>query len=303
MFRTLKVVALAVTATLVLPALAEAYGTVKDFSFTVQQSHLGNPVTFVFAPHRGRYKFEALQGGPINIRLQGKGYRRSWIEEYKIWMGPTNNDMRIASNGFQKGHWETFDKKVSLNPTRDLLKDYEAKALRYCKKHGKPDEKVVGELKIPFTGQLIADGPHYGFVRDFPDAFRVVDYKARIVCKPEPFEVKEVDVSVKYKGGLACPKKATLNVEFRTNKPGKHKIEFMLALDDGTTQWNTAYTYGSGKNSIAKWHRNYTFNNSVSRKYMIIVKGSPISSDWVPMKVTCGRAPGGLTTGPKPSID
>lgn len=278
------------------------WGGVKDFSFEIERSNFGKSMNFVFAPKSGKYEFERLDGGPIKMRLKGKGVRRSWIDEYGIHVGKNDQGPVISSNGFNKGHWKKFDKKVSLEPKRSLFKSYEAEALKYCKKHGKLTEKVIGELKIPFTGWLNANGKNGPWLGERPPSWikKTVYYTAGIVCLPEPFEVKDVDVSVKYEGGRKCPKKATLKIKFTTNKPGKNKIDFMLALGDGTTQWNSAETFGSGQNSIAVWHRNYTFRQSVNRKYMVIVKGSPISSDWVPMVVNCGGGIGGFQAAPSP---
>ncbi len=300
MFKPIKALALVALASFAVTGSAQArtWGGVDDFAFDIDNSAFGDPVTFVFAPKNGKYEFKEIKGGPIKIRLKGKGYRRSWITEYGIYLGYGVQGKEIATSGTQKGHWESFDKKVSLKPTRSLLKSYEAEALKQCQQHGKLDEKVVKAVPIPFTGKLRAEGKNLlKSAANPPKWVKNNFHYARAVCLPEPFMVKDVDVSVNYKGGMQCPKEATLNVKFTTNKPGKHKIEFMLVRGDGAKQWNTVYTFGSGDHSIAVFHKNYTFNKSTSRKYMIIVKGSPISSDWEPMKVTCGTG-GGFKAAP-----
>lgn len=301
MFKPIKALALVALASFAVTGSAQArtWGGLDHFAFNIQNSAMGEPVTFVFAPKKGKYEFKELRGGPIKVRLKAEGYRRSWITEYGIYLGSTVEGKEIATNGVQKGYWERFDKKVSLKPTRSLLKSHEAKALKLCQQHGKANDKVVKELPITFAGSLRAEGKNLVGSPGHPPKLKALAYHhARVVCMPEPFEVKDVDVSVNYKGGMQCPKEATLNVKFTTNKPGKHKIEFMLVRGDGAKQWNTAYTFGSGDHSIAVFHKNYTFKKSTSRKYMVIVKGSPISSSWEPMKVTCGTGGGGFKAAP-----
>jgi hypothetical protein len=116
---------------------------------------------------------------------------------------------------------------------------------------------------------------------------------------PEPFEVKDVELSVKYHGDpFACPVKATLSAKFTTNKPGKNKFSFMLFRDNGMKQVVSSETFGSG---YAVFHKDYTFKKSDSRKYMVIVNGSPISTNWVPMHVNCSAAAGSFSNGSKPT--
>ncbi len=279
-------------------AATKQWGAVKDFSLEVKKpSRFGHSLTFVFKKHRGKYEFDKLEGGPIAMRLKGKGLRRSWIDSYGIHIGREGRGTKIYGGD---GHWKSFDKKVSWKPTRDLLKSFEAKALKYCKDNGDPAEEIVGTVNIPLTAWLKASGKNKAWVGNRPHSRVAMSraHAAKVVCKPEPFEVKDLKVSVKYQGGLGCPKKVTLTAQFKANKPGKHKIEFLLALGDGTTQWNSVKTYSAGQGSMARWHRNYTFKNSVNRKYMVTVKGSPISSEWIPMKVICGSTPGGYQAAP-----
>jgi len=268
------------------------WGALKDFSFSIENSNLGNPVTFVFTPKNGKYAFERLEGGPIKMRLKGKGYRRSWIDEFGIHLGKNDKGPTIAANDLQKGHWESFDKKVSLNPTRNLLKNYEAKALKYCQDHGKPNKKVIGPLKIPFAGWLHASGKNIISDGSPPPRYIiwVKEYSARVVCMPEAFRVIDADLSVKFDGSpLSCPVKATLTAKFKTNKPGTFK--FNLYRGDGEFQ---TVTRTAGESGVATFTKHYTFKKPTNRKYLVATIPSGASSGWVPMKVNCNNKTDGF---------
>ena len=295
MSKFIKTAVLALATTAALSGSVQAakkWGALKDFSFSIESSNLGNPVTFVFKPSNGKYKFEKLEGGPIKMRLKGKGYRRSWVDEYGIHLGKSRNGPTIAANDLQKGHWERFDKKVSFIPTRNLLKSYEAKALKYCEKHGKPDKKVIGPLNIPFSGWLHASGKNTLFIGKPPPDFILwfKYYSARVVCRQEPFRVKDAQLSVKYHSNPnRCPVKVTMKATFKANKPGTFK--FNLYRGDGEFQNVTKTIGNSGKVTFSK---DYTFKNSTDRKYMVAVVPSGASSGWVPMKVNCKKTSDGF---------
>lgn len=301
MSKFIKAAALALVATAVLGSGAAQAKTdlIKNNSVSIANTYLSNPPAIVFVPKNGKYEADKSRSYNVDVHIHAERRLTAKIWHWQVEEQYTKT--LIGDNGFQDVALKTLDKTFHLKIDWNFLKKHEAKARKVCEVHGKPNEKVIkidNDVRLYYSSTVWAKTKHSA---DSEKVSAVIPIS--IVCMPEPFEVKDVDVSVSYKGGMQCPKEATLNVKFTTNKPGKHKIEFMLARGDGATQWNTVYTFGSGDHSIAVFHKNYTFKKSESRKYMIVVKGSPISSDWVPMKVNCGTGGGGFKAAPKPNTD
>lgn len=298
----LKAAALALMVTAVLGGGTAQAKTdlIKNNSVSIAKSYLNNPPAMVFVPKNGKY--EADKSGSYNVDVHIHAERRLTA---KIWQWRVEEQYTktlVADNGFQDVDLKTLDKTFHLKIDWNFLKKHEAKARKVCEAHGKPNEKVIktnNDVRLYYTSTVWAKTKNKG---DWEKVAAVIPIS--IVCMPEPFEVKDVDLKVEYQGSNAkCPVKAVLKAKFTTNKPGKHKIKFLLVRGDGAKQWNTTETFGSGQQSIALWHKNYTFTKSETRKYMIIVQGSPISTNWVPMKATCGEGVGDFKAGPKPNTD
>jgi len=298
----LKTAVLVLAASAVLgSAAAEAkVDLLKNESISIAKTYLSNPPAMVFVPKNGKY--EAEKTGSYNVKVHFHAERRLTAKIWQWRVEEQYTNTRIADNGFQDVDLKTLDKTFNLKIDWNFLKQHEAKARKVCETHGKPNEKVIktdNEVRLYYTGTAWAKTNNSS---DSSTVAAVIPIN--IVCMPEPFEVKDVDLKVEYKGSNAkCPVHATLKAKFTTNKPGKNKFTFILVRGDGSKQEIDAETFGSGQQSIALWHKDYTFNKSENRKYMIIVKGSPISTNWVPMKANCGEGIGGFNSAPKPNTD
>ncbi len=307
----LRTALLALTASVVISGTAQAgnHGGIKNFSFTAQDSVLGNPLTFVFVPRKGKYHFDRIDGGPIKLRLKGEKIRRARITSYEIYIRkplaggkPSAGGKLLASNGSQEGSWKKLDRRLSVG-SRQTLKDYEAEALKLCRQHGAPNERVVKSLGVRFYGVMSSKGKNYNVSLDSP-ATRggQVEARAKVVCMPEPFNVKDVKLSIKRNGSMtSCPAQITLRAQFKANKAGK--FTFRLFRGDGAFRDIDMTANSSGH---ATYTRKYSFNKTTHRKYLAAVKGgAQASSQWTPMSVNCSQPVGGgaLTTAPRPNLD
>ncbi len=300
-----KATLLALTTSLALSAAAEAqpYGGIKNFSFGIQDSYLGDPLTFVFVPRKGKYVFDRLDGSPVKLRLKGEKYRRAQITGYQIYLGhPHSGGKKIASHGHQQGSWEKVDRRVAFSD-RNLLKGYEARALKYCQQHGDPNKRVVNDMDLMFTGWMQSKGKNISQSAKNPTVNKATRYAtAKIVCMPEPFNVTDVKLSIKRTGSMtACPANITLTAQFKANKAGK--FTFRLFRGDGAFRDVKMTANNTGH---ATYTRKYTFNETTHRKYYAAVMGgAQASSQWTPMSVNCSQPVGGgaFTTAPRPTLD
>ncbi len=83
-----------------------------------------------------------------------------------------------------------------------------------------------------------------------------------------------------------CGKPVRLIAEFHTNKPGK--IEFTLHRKDGEKQAASISVDKTPDGYAKRWSKEYSYDTSITREYKIVVKGHPISTEWVPVTVKCG---------------
>ena len=304
MLKILKITALAAAAACTLAGPAQAFSVgMKDVSFTTGSNVLSDPPALVFVPKNGKYEVQkdlVTQHGGYNAELRLKA-KRKWPYKITKWeIFDYSNKKTIADSGFSDTNLKTLNKTVMYNLGWAELKKYVPEGQKLCKSFGHPEKKKILESKGTryfFTAKVWAKakGLDTGVKND------LLFINVKIVCMPVPFEVKDVDLTVKHHGSNAkCPAKVTLNARFHTNKKEKHPIKFQLVRGDGAKQWNTTH---SGSSGMAFFNKTYTFTKSETRKYMIIVQGSPVSTKWVPMKVNCGEGIGGFNTGPKPSTD
>ncbi len=139
------------------------------------------------------------------------------------------------------------------------------------------------------------------------DVTRQSQFAVKVICKayvPPPMKLNSVYFVVYKHQAKGCPQKATIDVQFKTSRAGV--IEFNLYRDDGNFQKVTLNAKKDGEFFRAKWEKNYTFNKSVNRKYMIATLKHKYSSKWKSMVVKCGvqndnPGPGGKTNDPHPT--
>jgi len=291
-FLRASLLALATSAVLSTPASA-GINLIKNASFGASDSYLNNPPALVFVPKNGKYEVQKSGNHQVKLHLKAEKKWNARITKWEIVETSAGGGM-IASNGFASSSLKTLNKTVTLKIGWNKLKHFEAKGRKVCEQHGKPDEKVIKsskDVRFEFSGYIQAKN------KNRTDAWKKLDtVPIRVVCMPEPFAVNDVKLSVKFDGSpLSCPVKATLKAEFKGNKPGTFK--FRIFRGDGATQDVTRTIGNAGTVSFAK---HYTFNKSTDRKYLIAVIGHPIATQWVPMKVNCGKKIGGFKAPTKP---
>ena len=136
------------------------------------------------------------------------------------------------------------------------------------------------------------------------DVTRQSQFAVKVICKayvPPPMKLNSVYFVVYKHQAKGCPQKATIDVQFKTSRPGK--IEFVLYRNDGKHQKVSLNSKKDGEFFRAKWEKNYTFSKSVNRKYLIAIIGHKYSSKWKSMVVKCGvkndsPGPNGITSDP-----
>lgn len=305
MFKVLKPLALAAVVTVALTSAADAghSGGIRNASFEVPTSVFSNPTTLVFVPKNGKYELKEIEGAAIQVRLKAEKARRAWISNYHIKFDSPQGTT-IVDSGWQDLKVEKLDKKFTLKLTEGLLKSYVAEGQKYCNQKGNPLKKVVEKDSFGLYAHVRSKGKNVAILAGSPDR---IDFSRGLpiyfACMPEPFEVKDVQLSVKYEGNSRdCPVKATLQARFKTNKPEKQQFTFVLVRDNGMKQEVTRYAYPQGNGGVATWQKKYTFTKTERRKYMIYVKGHKATAMWVPVGANCSSGPaGGFSNGPIPT--
>lgn len=302
MSKKLKPVILAAMATLALTGTVEAgYGGIKQktASFEVLNSVMHHTTTMVFEPKNGTYEFKEMQGGPLQVHLKAEKARRAWISRYYIALG-SSMGTKLIDTGWGDLKDEKVDKTFSFNLTRQMLKSIESEGRNFCNQKGKPNEMVLDQTSIKVFARVESGGNNIAMTMNSLDSYKATRHApVHIACLPEPFEVKDVQLSVKYEGPAnGCPVKATLQAKFKTNKPEKKQFTFVLVRDNGMKQEVTKHAYPQGNGGVATWQKSYTFTKSESRKYFVYVKGHKATSPtWVPVTANCHSNSGGTKKG------
>lgn len=167
-------------------------------------------------------------------------------------------------------------------------------------------EKAYASVPPPEVLQPGEGSPDY----NGGDVTRMAQFKVKVTCKayvPPPLALNNTLFMAYTHGSKGCPRKATVEAQFYTNRAGK--IEFMLYRNDGAKQKISINTTKKESGIFhAYWSKNYNFTKSVDRKYMIAVLGHKYSSQWKPIVVKCGvqndnPGPDTVTDAPKPNND
>lgn len=115
----------------------------------------------------------------------------------------------------------------------------------------------------------------------------------RVVCMPKKvptrtpvaFKVSSVKLYT-IPAKPVCGKPVTLVTEIHSNKPGK--VDFTLHRKDGEQQQASLTTEKAGSAYVKRWSKQYVYTSSIKREYLVVVKGHPFSTNWVPIEVKCG---------------
>lgn len=288
---------------------------VKDVALTAQVSTLGDIPTMVFTPENGNWVYDEEGSSGVRFHIKAKrkrpyvrihGYQ---IKAYRL-QGTTRT---LYSTGAAPLRLKRLDKVVQMQLTAQHLKPFASEARKMCQAHGNPAKKVVKtfvmRLKPHFAlgHRNYAGAPggvwndkthlhHIGFTQNFsPDIKKL---SARVVCQAAPFEVKDAEISVSYKGNpQSCPVEARLKVTLKANKAGQAK--FLLTRDNGMNQ---KVNVNVGSNGIGSWQKKYNLNQPTQRKYLVTVLGHKVSTPWKTMSACLfNSSGGGLTTGARPN--
>ncbi|MGE5766156.1 MAG: hypothetical protein ACM35H_03155 [Bacteroidota bacterium] len=299
-FRSAVLAALVACAALASPANAAGLvNYIQNESLELPQNIFSNPPALVFELKDGKYEAKKDESYSIPLRLKAE---KKWNARITMWfLEEQGAKVTLASNGFSPTSLKKLDKSVTYKVGWNELKRFEAKGRKVCEQHGNPNEKVVKldpNVRFSFKAIVWAETKNAWDPRVLYQALGI-----RIVCMPEPFEVKDVQLSVKYEGNSRdCPVNATLQAKFKTNKPEKKQFTFVLVRDNGMKQEVTKYAYPDGSGGVATWQKKYTFTKTESRKYMIYVKGHKATAMWVPVGANCSSGPGGgFSNGPIPT--
>ncbi|HSM39415.1 MAG TPA: hypothetical protein VK862_01590 [Afifellaceae bacterium] len=303
-----RALAMTVAAVTVLAAHdASAKSAVRDMSLKPVTTQFDNPPHLLRKHDGSKYNW-SNKGDVFHIKMRmtarGKGSRLS-----RGTVRVKNGGARTIW-GWPAGYkaWK-IDQVISATLGKIELGLFENQAVRACDQHG-GTKKVVRNLTIPlefeagllsFTGKTIQSS-----------------YPARIVCMPKQgpsrapasseqqrspnLQVKTVKLYT-IPAKPRCGRPVRLVTEIWTNRPDN--VQFQLYRKDGHKQNASLKTSKVNGGFAARWAKTYTFEKSVDRAYMVVVKGHKFSTSWVPVTLRCGagadhRRPGGLTVGSKP---
>ncbi len=85
-----------------------------------------------------------------------------------------------------------------------------------------------------------------------------------------------------------CGEPVQIIAEIHTNKPGA--VEFMLHRKEGRNQRASLTTRKTEHGYVERWQRQYVYKYSVRREYRIVINGSNLSTNWMPVSVSCEHA-------------
>ena len=189
---------------------------------------------------------------------------------------------------------KSYEKLITLNVGKTVLASYKNQAAAACDVFGK-DKKVVRDFNIGATFDVWRE-------KTAQHKYKNGSFPIKVVCHAKPdgptrnpntssnqqkkdlklTKLKIYTIPAKPK----CGKPVKMVGEFHTNEPGK--IEFMYVRGDGAKQNASVVTTKTANGFSKRWAKTYKFNETTFRKYMIIVKGHPASTNWKPLKVHCG---------------
>ncbi|MCP4073869.1 MAG: hypothetical protein GY742_19415 [Hyphomicrobiales bacterium] len=272
----------------------------NKFDFKSGLSQFGEPAMLQMDFSNGKYSLRSkTHGVPIRYHAEVSGsanlhyvdveikhilYGRSGYFRLRSWGGPQDMQRKAFGN-------------VNLPLTKNKLAVMEKLGAELCATHNGSKAKLINTtIPIQMTVEYRKKGNNIRVHRD-------ADMPAIIVCNSKSaadtssFKVKMTSLKLyTIPAKPRCGKQVKLITELWTNLPGKIKLR--LTRGDGGTQ-NVSLTTAKVSGGFSKrWAKTYTFNKSVNRKYKISANGSPFSTPWVPLKISCGantsKQPGAL---------
>ncbi|MEM7069989.1 MAG: hypothetical protein AAF478_14010 [Pseudomonadota bacterium] len=181
-----------------------------------------------------------------------------------------------------------FELLLPLNITKITLQHKESAARGACKAYGSTSKKVIKDMGFTAKFQVTTSQKNgYGTKNAIMTA-KVVCHKKTTTSGTQSANsggavlaaVKMYTVPAKPK----CGQPVSMVAQFHTVTPGK--IKFLYHRSDGKKQNATVVSNKHGQHMV-QWMKTYTFNESVNRKYAILVKDQNKSTQWIPLKVNC----------------
>lgn len=267
-----------------------AAAKITDMRFHVVQTELDD-VPYMQMVHDGKNYSWASEGKNFNIRTKvkikavGNRFSRAGILVERtgagLWTMPEHKTWN-----YEKLEYTTIG-KAFLSPFKN-----DAKAL--CDVFG-GDKKQIRDMEIGL--RMWVDYTNSG-----PSVKGI--FPVRVVCmpkKPPPrvpvaFKVTEVKLYT-LPAKPVCGKPVKLVFEVHSNSAGK--VDFTLFRRDGEKQAASLTTEKAGKGYVKRWSKQYVYNSSIKREYLVTVTGHAFSTPWVPIDVRCGieagqKGPAGL---------
>ncbi len=104
-------------------------------------------------------------------------------------------------------------------------------------------------------------------------------------------EVDRIELAVVDGGGAACPRDATLTAWAHTDGPGTVRFVIHNAGGGKTGALEAQAVAGAAGTYLATYRHSFKITTDTDTRYRAQAVGSDESSNWVPLKATCGPQP------------
>lgn len=257
---------------------APAAAKITEMKFHVVQTELDD-VPYMEMAHDGQNYNWVSQDKNFNIRTKvlikssGNRFWQAAIEvegtnQYLWWM-PKHKTFK-------------YENLEHTTIGKTLLSSFKNQAAALCDVFG-GKQKTVRDMNIPLRMWVEhTGGPS---VKGTLPVRVVCQRKKEPQRKPVALEVTSLKLYT-LPAKPVCGKPVYLVTEIHTNKPGK--VEFTLHRRDGEQQAASLTTEKAGNGYAKRWTKQYVYNSSIKREYLVVLKGHPFSTNWVPLAVNCG---------------
>lgn len=232
----------------------------------------------------GKYKWN---GKTIALRFSvsgDAGRLNNWLNSMTLKPITLSPKQKMSGKIPRKKRKLSYADNITFK--RSFLNSFAPGFADYCNRHGSSKKLVKDGFFIKF--EALAATNKGKVLKD------TVQLPMRIVCMPKPSNPSRTPVALKatnvklytIPAKPACGKPVKLITEIWTNKPGK--VEFFLTRNDGAKQKASVTTTKVANGSVKRWAKTYEFNQSVHRRYQIVLAKQAMTSKWAEIKLKCG---------------
>jgi hypothetical protein len=275
-----RCVALLASSVIALPiAATNAHAVMKENKFHFVQNELST-TPYLEMRHDGEKWIWNNKADNFNMKVKVKirtvGNK---FDEGKIYLPAARMFLWQMPAGLQSRNFETLD---TITVGKSVLTAFQGDAANLCSVFG-GEKKSIRDLEV----NAVLSAYHSGDVYERKGSFPV-----QVVCMPmephrTPVELKVTQLKLyTVPAEPKCGQPVSLITEIHTNKPGK--VEFQLFRRDGEKQEASLVTEKISGGYAKRWSKRYTYNQSIRREYLVVVRGHEFSSQWVPVDVRCG---------------